>query len=77
MSTVPKALVVQRHGDGAAAGVVQPGDHLAGLSTVLLLTPALGFRRAQGGLGLLGFLGLRRSCFARSRARSSWTSETS
>ena len=28
------------------------------LGTVLVLTPALGFRRAQGGLGLVGLLGL-------------------
>ena len=31
---------------------------LVSLSTILALAPALGLRRAQGGLGLLGFLGL-------------------
>lgn len=31
---------------------------LLSLSTVLALTPVLGFQRAQGGLGFLGFLGL-------------------
>jgi hypothetical protein len=30
---------------------------LLSVCTVLVLTPALGFHRAQGGLGLLGFLG--------------------
>lgn len=42
---------------------------LVSLFAILALAPALGFRRAQGGLGILGFIGLGPFLFRRKPGR--------
>jgi hypothetical protein len=58
MSSLPKQAWFSAMSNAQRLAWFNLGIVLMSLCTVLSLAPALGFHRAQGGLGLLGFLGL-------------------
>jgi hypothetical protein len=58
MSTVPKHKSFRAISPAQRQAWFNLVIILVSLITVLALTPTLGFRRAHGGLGILGFMGL-------------------